>query len=65
MNMGAPKLRSETIDAAESGGGRGEAPAAQEGAKKRPRGASRDLFGQFAPKSIVGQVALLIALAIA
>jgi len=65
MNMGAPKLRSETIDAAESGGGRGEAPAAQEEAKKRPRGASRDLFGQFAPKSIVGQVALLIALAIA
>ncbi len=44
---------------------RGEAPAAQEGARKRPRGASRDLFGQFAPKSIVGQVALLIALAIA
>ena len=58
MNIGLPKLRSETFDATGSGEQTDEA-------RNRPSRARRGVIGRFAPKSIVGQVALLIALAIA
>src|ERR1019366_968291 len=61
MNTGLPKLRSETIDAVGSGERRGKAPAARDGARRRPL---RAFVGRLAPRSIVGQVALLIVLAI-
>ncbi len=64
MNIGLPKLRSETIDAVGSGQRLGKAPAARDDARRRPSGAWRALVGRFAPRSIVGQVALLIVLAI-
>ena len=64
MNTGPPKLRSETIDAADPSGRRGEAPAARAGRRPRAR-LARPSLARFAPKSIVGQVALLNALAIA
>jgi methyl-accepting chemotaxis protein len=65
MNTGLPKPPSETIDAAGSGERRGEVPAARGGPRRGPRGALRAFVGRFAPKSIVGQVALLNGLAIA
>jgi methyl-accepting chemotaxis protein len=64
MNIGPPKTRSETPDAVGSGARRSEAPAAHDGVRNRRRGGWRALFGRFAPRSIVGRIALLIALAI-
>ena len=65
MNIGPPNLKSETIDAATFGERLGQAPAARERTRRGLLGASRPLVGRFAPRSIVGQVALLNALAIA
>ena len=65
MNASLPKLRSETIVAVGSGERRGLEPAARDGARRGRWGASRALVGRFAPRSIVGRVALLNALAIA
>ena len=65
MNKGLPKPPDKTIDAVAAGERRGRRPAARDGAIQRPGGAWRAFVGRFAPKSIVGQVALLNALAIA
>jgi len=65
MNTGPTELRSETIDAKAPGERRGKAAAARDGARRGPWGASRGLVGRFAPRSVVGRVAVLNALAIA
>jgi methyl-accepting chemotaxis protein len=65
MNTGLPNPPNEMVDPVGSGEGRGQAPLAHDGAKFRPRGALRAVVERFRPKSIVGQVALLIVLAIA
>ena len=66
MDTGQPKLRSDTIDVEAAGERQGKAPgAAPVEAGNRPSRASRGLIGRFAPRSIVGQVALLNALAVA
>ena len=64
MNTALPTPRSETIDADAPAERRGKARKARDGARRGPWGASRAFVGRFAPRSIVGRVALLNALAI-
>ncbi len=65
MNKVLPKLGSETIDAVGSRERGRQAAATGDGANPRPSRALRALAGRFAPKSVVGRIALLNALAIA
>jgi methyl-accepting chemotaxis protein len=65
MNKSLPTPPSQTNDAVGGGERQGRAPAAREEAERRPRNALGALLARFAPKSIVGQVALLNGLAIA
>ena len=65
MDTGHTKSRSETIAATDPSERPGQSRATPSGAKHRPRNVWRALAGRFAPRSIVGQVALLNALAIA
>jgi methyl-accepting chemotaxis protein len=64
MNIGLREPPSETIAAMESDGRRGQSPAARDGANPRPRSALRAVAERFGPRSIVGRIALLNALAI-
>jgi methyl-accepting chemotaxis protein len=65
MNKGLSNPPSETIVAVGRSERQGHAPATREGAEHRPRSALRALLARFAPRSIVGQIAVLNALAIA
>src|SRR5664280_2342397 len=65
MDTGVAKSRSGSIVATDPDERPGQSRATPSGAKHRPRNVWRALAGRFAPRSIVGQVALLNALAIA